>query len=322
MSYAAKIDQLRTICGKRLLPLIGQECILADAPYYDNIGDILIWQGVHDFLNENHINCRHEYSIGTFDFPPIPKEVTILLTGGGNFGDLWRFFQDFRLKVIESYPDNPIVMFPQSVWYDDETLMEKDAAAMAHHKNLTLCARDAFTHEIFKKHFSANNIVLVPDMAFCISEKQLSPYRRMSIPGKNLYFKRTDKELCNTTVIETPDFSDIRDWPSMEKEMTRFKLFKVSRGVRRRLPGKFLRRISGNAIDFTAKALIRNALVKTGCSFLAPYEHVTTTRLHAMILSVLLHKQVSYIDNTTGKLSAFADTWLTDLDGITPYNPK
>ncbi len=38
-----------------------------------------------------------------------------------------------------------------------------------------------------------------------------------------------------------------------------------------------------------------------------------------MILSILLHKPVSYIDNTTGKLSAFAQTWLSDLDAINPY---
>lgn len=320
MSFDAEINRLRSICSQSLLPLIGPKCILADAPYYDNIGDILIWQGIHDFLKDNSRKCLHQHSMWTFDYPALPTDVTILLTGGGNFGDLWRVFQDFRLNVIGSYPHNPIVMFPQSVWYDDKNLLAKDAGAMAQHKNLTLCARDRYTYDIFRTHFPANNIMLIPDMAFCISENHLSPYRNQSVKGRSLYFKRTDKELCNSTVIFNDQFSDIRDWPSMEHKMARFELFRIARGIRRRLPGRHLRHICGNAIDLIARPAIRTAMLNTGCRFLAPYEHVTTTRLHAMILSILLHKPVSYIDNTTGKLSAFAKTWLSDLDGIKPYH--
>ena len=38
-----------------------------------------------------------------------------------------------------------------------------------------------------------------------------------------------------------------------------------------------------------------------------------------MILSVLLHKPAEYIDNSYGKLSSFALTWLRDLPAIKPY---
>ena len=72
-------------------------------------------------------------------------------------------------------------------------------------------------------------------------------------------------------------------------------------------------------IDDYADSVIRPHLVKMGCEFLAPYDHVITTRLHALILSVLLHKQVDFIDNNTGKLSAFALTWLSEVDGVKMY---
>lgn len=54
-------------------------------------------------------------------------------------------------------------------------------------------------------------------------------------------------------------------------------------------------------------------------NFLRPYNHIITTRLHALILSVLLHKSVEYIDNTTGKLSAFVSTWLSDLNDVKSF---
>ena len=43
------IDRLRRIISEKLSRLIPGDYILADAPYYHNIGDILIWQGIHDF---------------------------------------------------------------------------------------------------------------------------------------------------------------------------------------------------------------------------------------------------------------------------------
>lgn len=319
MQYVDKIRQLKETCKINLLPLINKQCVLADAPYYDNIGDVLIWQGIADFLAENNRQCIHTSSMWTFDFPNLPQDTTILLTGGGNFGDLWRGFQEFRLKAIQFYPDNPIVMLPQSIWYEDINLLMSDALIMSRHKNLTLCARDRYTFDLFSRYFNANNILMVPDMAFCIAENRLDKYRKRSNPSKRLYFKRTDKELQADTVLNLNKNIDIRDWPSMEHKMTRFEIFRYIRGIRKRLPSQWLKYITGNTADYLADRYVRQSLVKMGCRFLAPYSHVTTTRLHAFILSVLLHKPVDFIDNTTGKLSAFAETWLNDIETVQPY---
>ena len=152
MSFDAEINRLRSICSQSLLPLIGPKCILADAPYYDNIGDILIWQGIHDFLKDNSRKRLHDYSMWTFDYPAHPPDVTILLTGGVNFGDLWRVFQDFRLLNIGNYTDNPVVMFPQSVWYDDKNLLYKNAVEVTQHINHTLYSREQYITDIFRTH--------------------------------------------------------------------------------------------------------------------------------------------------------------------------
>ncbi len=320
MHYDVKIAELRGCIRSTLMPLIIGDCILADAPYYDNIGDVLIWQGINDFLRSSGRRLVQTNSGSTFNFPELSPEVTILLMGGGNFGDLWRWFQDVRLEIIKRYPDNRIVMFPQSVWYDDTSMVAHDAEIMGRHPDLHLCARDNWSYDFMKRNFSTNNIYLVPDMAFCIDESVLNPYRNSSQSGKRLFLKRLDKEISAATPLATGLDAEVRDWPTIEHKPVRFWIGKFI-GLAHRLV--FFRSISNmicRAIDYYATDGVRDELVKIGCRFLAPYGEVITTRLHAMILSVLLYKPMEYIDNTTGKLSAFAETWLCGLNQVKRYN--
>ena len=115
--FENKISELHQIIAGHLKPLLSDRVIIADAPYYSNIGDLLIWQGALDFLQENDFKLLGCYGAGYFPFPDLDKDVTILLMGGGNFGDLWRVFQDTRLEIIKRYPANRIVMLPQSICY-------------------------------------------------------------------------------------------------------------------------------------------------------------------------------------------------------------
>ena len=77
-------------------------------------------------------------------------------------------------------------MFPQSIWYEDESLIAKDAAVMARHNDLTLCARDKWSYNFLKEHFGKNKILLVPDMAFYISDEYLNKYRECVFWGQKL----------------------------------------------------------------------------------------------------------------------------------------
>lgn len=319
MTFMTKVEQLRDIIDKNLLPIIGKKAVLVDAPYYDNVGDVLIWQGIQDFLKSNGIKLLYTTSGDTFTFPPIDPDVTILLMGGGNFGDLWRWFQDIRIKVIESYPGNRIVMFPQSIWYEDENTISKDYEIFKKHPNLYLCARDKWSYDFLNTHFSDCKILLVPDMAFYISDEVLSQYRNI---GKNrhLFLRRLDKEITSSTPDELDRNSEIHDWPTIEFKDQRFATYRNLLNWKwrfRKIP--LLRKLVLHSIDRWADRNIRKSMVKEGCAFLSSYQDLTSTRLHALILGVLLYKPVQYIDNTTGKLSAFAQTWLNDLSEVRKY---
>ncbi|MDI5788788.1 hypothetical protein PO124_11350 [Bacillus licheniformis] len=54
--------------------------------------------------------------------PPHSKGRHHCLSGGGNFGDLYPHFQQFRERVVEHYPDNRIVILPQSIYYEHEEI--------------------------------------------------------------------------------------------------------------------------------------------------------------------------------------------------------
>lgn len=188
-----------------------------DNPYHGNIGDILIWEGERQFLSSIKYKCLQSSSNSWCGKITSTPETVILFHGGGNFGDLYRECQDFRLRVIEQFPNNRIIMFPQSIWYEDESLIAKDAAVMARHNDLTLCARDKWSYNFLKEHFGKNKILLVPDMAFYISDEYLNKYRECVFGGQKLYLRRIDKEMDFSTILDDLRGFDIRDWPSLER---------------------------------------------------------------------------------------------------------
>lgn len=310
------INKLRQIIRRELDPIIGKNTILLDCPYHINIGDTLIWQGELDFLNALGKDPIFQSSLFTFTFPKITKDITICLHGGGNFGDLYRCAQDFRLQVIERYPDNKIVMFPQSVWYKDKNLIEVDANIFSKHKNLYLCARDIESYEFMKKYFSSNNILLVPDMAFFINRDLFEKKQQIqSGTERSVLIKRLDPELVRK---DYTGFSvdEIRDWPTFEKIPLVFKVLEKITVLLIRFPQ--LRSFLGRPIDYVVQNHLKCKLLKKGIEFLSSFNVIYTTRLHAMILGVMLDKKkIIGLDNISGKLSAYYNSWLKDNDNVT-----
>lgn len=317
MEYSERILILKNKIWEELSVLINNDYVLWDCPYYSNIGDTLIWEGERTFLKELGYRCLGYASDITCTFPKLPSNVIILLQGGGNFGDLWRRLQDFRLKVIRYYPHNRIVIFPQSVYYQDITLMQEDARVMAEHKDVTICVRDTDSYELIKNNFK-NPVLLVPDMAFYISSAIIARYKRNE-GEKVLFLKRTDKELVSASYsIEEKESSvEIRDWPTIEKTplfmVFLYKLLGLCSYLEK------LRMLKNALSWFTnvyAVQLCRPLLLKRGIGFISAYKFIYTTRLHVMILSILLGKECSFFDNSYGKNVALYNTWLKNLTGV------
>ncbi len=318
MTFDEKITALKNRIEENLLPLVDSDYVLWDLPYHDNIGDILIWEGELNFLRGVNHKCLDFNSVDTYLFPPLAKNTIILLHGGGNFGDVWRRHQEFRLKVIRHYPDNRIIIFPQTVYYENRDMLQEDAKVMAGHDKLIICAREERSYEILKTHFR-NEILLLPDMAFCIDRQKLGRWKKKQV-DRDLFLKRMDKELKEDMPV--PEGMEIRDWPSIERNLFVTDILRIILGINRRLERfgiHFLRNFFYVLADRYACKVFRPLFVRKGVLFLYPYRNIYTTRLHVMILSVLLCKKCCFIDNSYGKNSAFYEAWLKDLPEISPW---
>lgn len=319
MTLEEKLGSLKNEIMESLASYISGDYVLWDVPYYSNIGDTLIWEGELHFLRKCDRKCLGQASKETCCFPYLPSGTVILLQGGGNFGDLWREHQEFRLEVVRKYPKHRIIMFPQSVYYKDENLMKQDAREMARHPDLILCARDCTSYVLLQENFN-NQVLLVPDMAFCISVNHLKQYCQRE-EHKILFLKRSDKELSRNCFY--PENIESHDWPSMDRRMWEISLLGKGLGLIvcfKKKGWNYLHRYSSRMIDRYAQQFLRPALIRTGVEFVSRYCYVYTTRLHVMILSVLLGKECTFFDNSYGKNSAFYETWLKDLPGVKRAN--
>lgn len=312
MNNTEKILQLRKLIYSQLLPIIGKKCILLDAPYYHNIGDVLIWTGEECFFKDNGIECLYTASYETCTFPCIDSNTTVVFNGGGNLGDIYHEHMEFLLHVIEKYPNNRIIVCPQTVYYESQIIFNEDFSQIARHENLFFCARDKNVFDTIYK-ILGDRTLLVPDMAFCIDDNLLSEFIKPVVKNK-LIIARNDVEKSGDS--NTNNDGDISDWPVIEHSFRRTtflnKLFK--RIADAKIPG--ITHVSNKIWNMYAPTF-KKMMIKEGIEFISPYREIETARLHGCILSILLDKSIILCDNSYGKNRNFYMTWLNDIDTLT-----
>lgn len=308
----AMVEELRNKVRSSVGPLITGDYAVLDLPYYDNPGDTLIWEGTLEFLKEIRGKCR--YAAGKDNYVPgkVKPGLTVLLQGGGNFGDLWPAHQEFRKRVIESCRDNRVIVLPQSVHYQDYANLKADAEFFKAHPGVIICVRDRKSQEILEADFP-NRILLVPDMAFFAD---VAKYRGAvaSESGRTLLAKRVDKEApADADFSVVPGAAEIRDWPMVETypaslyEGLEHKLRRC-----RRVKKWFGVDLAARTVDRYWHRVMRPAYVREAVEFIDRYDEVWSTRLHVTILSMLLGKRVHVIDNSYNKTRNFLETWFPE----------
>lgn len=314
------IQALRETIYSALDPLITKNYCLLDVPDHENIGDNLIWGGELEYLKRLPYQMEYTANLYLYDSSKVSSNHTILLHGGGNFGDLWRAYQDFKIDVISNFKNNRIIIFPQTVYYQNPDNITKDAAIFNSHPDLTIAARDEPSFELLKKHFNKNNIVLLPDMAFC---QDFSAYHSDRVTNKRLVLKRVDKELNTKTNLDKYiQFAngkevEVKDWPTYNISPAQEKAEHYKTRLDLALSKRLLK-VPGisSIVDPRHGIFKRNDLhehIKTGIDFINQYDEIYSTRLHGYILSILLNKEVNILDNSYGKNSNFHKTWLSDF---------
>jgi len=316
MTPFEKISELRQIINQQLLPLINSDYVYLELPYYENIGDTLIWEGTRQFLMQIKLKCLYSASLSTYYNHNISKDTLILLQGGGNFGDLWEQHHNFRKKIIAENPNNRVIIFPQTVWYENSENIKKDEIFFAQHVNVTMCARDKVSYSFMEEHFPKNTIFLVPDMAFFIDFEKYGQINNKAT-GKILYAKRLDKELkTNTQPNFIPQNVEIHDWPTIEFLAKKYECINYIVEGLNRLENIMEIKQFKRLIDFLRVHYYRPQYIKDCVNFINQYDTIYSTRLHIAIASAMMGKTVHLMDNSYGKNFSFYDTWLTDMENV------
>ena len=144
--------------------------IFFELPGFDNLGDHAlsyvtgkILQNIVDF-DSAHSKAKL-YVVDSWDTinaarilkKHIGKNDVIVCQGGGNFGNLYEFAREFRNQIMSMFPDNRIIILPQTVYYTDDkdgrSALMQDQKIIVRCKDLTIYARDGISYDLFGKYF-------------------------------------------------------------------------------------------------------------------------------------------------------------------------
>ena len=143
-----KIQNLRRIISEALTPLIVGDYVLLDVPNHCNIGDNLIWEGELQYLKQQiPYKCLYSANVENWEESKIKDADIILFHGGGNWGDLYRKCQDLRNYIANKYKNKRIIIFPQTVCYNDNSLLKEDCEIFENHPDIYICVRDRNSYE-------------------------------------------------------------------------------------------------------------------------------------------------------------------------------
>ena len=155
---------------------------LVGFPETANCGDHATWLGEKRLLKELGLVTAYECSARTYDPDEMRKAIaggTILMHGGSNFGDRHTAYHEFRLRVLDDFPNNKVIVFPHHVTYLDNDYLQRTAGLIGQHPDVTLFARSLMTQHLLARHSGpSTRIELAPDLAF-----MLGPQTRTAEPA-------------------------------------------------------------------------------------------------------------------------------------------
>ena len=274
--------------------------------------------------------------VGSLNEPlSLPSGLPILLSGGGNLGDLWPEHQNFRERIVSQYRDRPIMLLPQTLYFRDPANLQEAAAAFNSHPDLTILIRDERSLETARQAFGNCRVHLAPDMAFELAG-HIDFTRKPIQTAVGLYHCRTDPEQPPGVSADYLGLShlEISDWISTRRSR---------RAIQWELSGRFrstraLLRLAREAArdpmnrlaewrswrELSARLSLGDfprpelhckswSLLHAGFWQFRQYPAIVTNRLHGHILCVLLGIPHVLLPNSYYKNEAFYRTWTRDI---------
>lgn len=272
-----------------------------DIPMYTNIGDHLIAHGTFTFFKEKKIPILSAHGINQYKDNYINESNILVFGGGGNFGDLWDDIHIARLNIIKKTinKNKIIIILPQTIFYKNKSNLLRDIDTLKEYPHLFLFTRDTESFKVAKQ--ISQNVFLAPDMAHHLSEKFESITNANSSVKKELFLLRKDKESIKKIITITNN--ELFDWDDVISSSQHLRAFKNY--------VKWYKRLYQFSFDKKLERWQEKSwnLISSTVEVISKYDTITTDRLHASILALMLKKKVNIIDNNYNKISNYYKEW-------------
>lgn len=219
----------------------------------------------------------------------INKNDVIFIGGGGWLGTLWQHNEETVRGVVKKYPENKIVILPQTVYFEatneGRVELEKSRRIYSNHKHLLFCLREKSSYNyVLEQGFiqKPTNVLLLPDMALYLQYD----FEESERDGILLCF-RADRERASSLIRRRTVKEYL--WEKGEKVsyITTVYLDSISKDRRQ---------------DDLADKLKEYSKSKL----------VITDRLHSMLFAAITGTPCIAFDNLTGKVKGVYE-WIKDL---------
>lgn len=268
-------------------------CFYMDAASYNNLGDQAIALSMEVFLKdifgEDNVCVINEMEIISY-LNSLKMQIkttdVIALSGGGNMGDLYPRYEAIRRLIIKNFPDNKIVIFPQTIDYTEDSYgereLKKSQRIYSQHKNLWVSAREEKSYSKMKELYQ--NVLLVPDIVF---------YLKGKIKVKNIIENQQNVGVC------------LRD--DRESALTIAEKARICELANLRGHSVTLTTMADNKMKcLNGKERMRK--IRKKIAEFSSCKVVITDRLHGMIFSLIADAPCVAIDNTNHKVSGVYKT--------------
>ena len=282
---------------KRMMHLFGigmksfsARYVIVGSPLHGNLGDHAIVIGEREFLKDYfpgdkviEVDGDLVRRLKTPFLKLLVGNKTILINGGGFLGDLYMREENMVRKLIQSFPQNKIVIFPQTLYFGNgEIEKNKTINIYEKHKNLHLCLREKYSYDLAKSIFSNVNVYLIPDMVLYIKRTNNRTKENTCI-----FCMRNDKE----AILPASDILRMKDICRDRFEA----------GIRE----------TDTVVGFNILEKYREKYVYGKINEFACAKCVITDRLHGMVMAYLARTEVYVFNNCNYKVKGIYN-WIKD----------
>ena len=269
---------------------------LLNTPIHGNLGDQAIafaeFKFINDLVNFPVVEISHDDITKDFIIELsklVSEKDVILLHGGGYLGDTW-FLEELKArKIINTFFNNKIIIFPQTIYYSDtkegKEKFKDSVEIYSNKKNLYLCARERVSYDFMKKNYEGTNILLIPDMVLYLMLDNV-----FEKEDKILFLLRDDRE----KLLKEDEFNLIRESVLNVNFDTYF-----SDTV-----------ISDKVFSNNREEVLNNFFKECMTSKL-----IVTDRLHGMVFSLLCNTPCVVMSNFNHKVKGIYE-WIKDFKYI------